>query len=491
MPLPFKLNRGGLLLAVVSSAFAGEASAVAGWVDFTAGSVTISEGGGRQRALTKGDNLDKGDTVRTGDNGRAQIRFTDGAYVSLQPNTEFSIKDYNFDGKTDGSERGLFALARGAMRTVTGLIGRVNRNRYQVSTPTATIGIRGTGGLIAILNDGSTLVNGTSGIWTLTNPSGTIDIPAGVSGKAPTAPSKPPEQTTEKPSTGPTQPTTTVTPYAQGNEVTSSGDPAALCGTGLVSNCTTTSTTPATNPNPPLVTGSGYHVSYAFGNSTGTPQQSGINSSGSLANATFDAIGQMTQFAATNSATFTGTHQEFGTAGGVLAWGRWIGSVVGTNGTTLIINPVTSEGYHYVVGVPATAMPTIGGATYTFMGATKPTGMGATLTPGTFTGTLTVNNWATGNMTAGGTASFTSPAAFNLAFSVSGNLFSPGSPAFSGSGTATHSGAVVTGYSCSGTCTATVNGAFFGAGAAYAGFAYQITGGGSQQPVSGTAAFKQ
>src|SRR3954471_81231 len=175
--LPFLPTRSSVLLAVISTAFAGEAAAVAGWVDFTSGAATVSDAQGRQRAVSKGDNLDKGDTVRTGNNGRAQIRFTDGAYVSLQPNSEFAIKDYNFEGKTDGSERGFFSLARGAMRTVTGLIGRVNRNRYQVSTPTATIGIRGTGGLIAILNDGSTLINGTSGIWTLTNPSGTIDVP--------------------------------------------------------------------------------------------------------------------------------------------------------------------------------------------------------------------------------------------------------------------------------------------------------------------------
>jgi hypothetical protein len=46
------------------------------------------------------------------------------------------------------------------------------------------------------------------------------------------------------------------------------------------------------------------------------------------------------------------------------------------------------------------------------------------------------------------------------------------------------------GYQCSGGCTAAINGAFFGAGASYAGFAYQITGIGNQ-PISGTAAFKQ
>jgi hypothetical protein len=468
-PLPFKPNFSRVLLAVVSTAFASEASAVAGWVDFASGGSTVSDAQGRQRKLTKGDNLDKGDTVRTNADGRAQIRFTDGAYVSLQPNTEFAIKDYNFDGKTDGSERGIFALARGAMRTVTGLIGRVNRNRYQVSTPTATIGIRGTGGLIAIGTDGSTLVTGTSGIWTLTNPAGTIDVPAGTVGKAPSAPNQPPQQTSDKITSGPPQPPATTTPpYAQADNRSSTGSSASLA-----------------NPNPPLVTGPGYHVSYAFGSTTASPAN-GVASSGSLANATFDATGQMTAFTASNSATFTGTHQEFGTAGGVLAWGRWTGPVAGSNSGNFSAN----EGYHYVVGIPATAMPMTGSAVFTFIGATKPTGMLVALTPGTFTGTLTVTNWATGSLTAGGTVSFASPSAFSYTFSGTGS-FSPGAAAFTATaGGMTFNPSAPAGYQCSGGCTAAINGAFFGAGASYAGFAYQITGIGNQ-PISGTAAFKQ
>jgi len=220
---------------LVSAAFADQAVAAAGRVDFVAGGTTISGADGRQRPLAKGAELDKGDTIRTDAVGRAQIRFADGAYVSLQPNTEFSVKDYSFDGKADGSERGFFALARGAMRTVTGLIGRVNKNRYQVATPTATIGIRGTGGLISIGTDGSTLVNGTSGIWTITNPAGTIDIPAGTTGKAPAAPNQPPQQTTEKPSTGPSQPTTTQSPYTQADNRTSDGTSNSLSSGALKS----------------------------------------------------------------------------------------------------------------------------------------------------------------------------------------------------------------------------------------------------------------
>src|SRR4051812_32072492 len=493
--LPFERNHAALLLALVSAAFAHDAGAAAGRVDFASGGATVSGADGRPRPLTRGTDLDKGDTVRTDAAGRAQIRFSDGAYVSLQPNTEFAIKEYNFDGKTDGSERGIFALARGAMRTVTGLIGRVNRNRYQVSTPTATIGIRGTGGLIAILNDGSTLINGTSGIWTLTNPSGTIDVPAGVSGKAPSAPNQPPQQTTEKPSTGPTQPSTTQQPYTQAEQRTETGATQELCGTGLVTNCTTTA---AVNPNPPLVTGSGYHVSYAYGGqlATGAPAF-GVNSA--LATATFDAIGKMTQFTGgLNSATFIGSSPDFGTAGGVVAWGRWIGPMTVVDGSpgpgpVSLVPPNSNQGYHYIVGIPATAMPTTGSASFTFMGATTPTGSDGSLTGGSFAGTLSVTNWATGAMTVGATVAFTGPSTFSHTFNsgASGVTFSAGSPAFQGTATVANNIAAPTGYQCSGGCSAKINGAFFGAGAAYAGFAYQIIGTTGGQAISGTAAFKQ
>src|SRR5687767_1613529 len=198
---PFRLNRSGVMLAVLSAAFASQASAAAGRAEFTIGGVTVARGG-VERPLARGTELDNGDVVRT-NSGRAQIRFTDGSYVSLQPNTEFGIREYRYENKTDGSERGFFGLLKGAMRTVTGAIGRVNRDRYQISTPTATVGIRGTGGVIQVQDDGSTLIIGTSGIWSLTNPAGSVDVPAGTSALAPTDPNQPPQESTEAPTSGP------------------------------------------------------------------------------------------------------------------------------------------------------------------------------------------------------------------------------------------------------------------------------------------------
>ena len=475
----FRLNRSGMLLALISAAFAGEAAAATGGrVDFATAGATVAGNDGRQRPLIKGNELGTGDTVRTDAEGRAQIRFSDGSYVSLQPNTEFAIKDYKFDGKTDGSETGIFGLAKGAMRTVTGLIGRVNRNRYQITTPTATVGIRGTGGRIEVLNDGSTLIAGTSGIWTLSNPSGTLDIPAGTFGKAPSAPNQPPQKSDRGPDTGPTPlPVDPPKPVVQGIEKVvdqscQTNPTGAACIISII----------AKNPNPPLVTGTGYNVNYAYGDAARA--LNGAMNNSTNASATFNSTGQLTQFSGgLNSASFTGTHMEFGTSGGVIAWGRWIGPanvVDGSPGPGLLtgFNPGVDTGYHYVVGLPTAVMPTSGTATYTLVGATKPTYADGSATPGTFSGSLSV--------TFGGITTV------NGNFAITGMGDGRGY-AITGTGcTASSSFQLVTsvtgsGGACGCGCSSNVQGFFAGASAERAGVNYHISD--SFKNVVGAAAF--
>jgi hypothetical protein len=91
-----------------------------------------------------GTPVEIGDQVRTGPASSAQIRFTDSAIVSVKPQTLFAVSEYAFSGQEDGSEKAVFELIRGGFRTVTGLIGHINKRSYQLRTPTATVGIRGT-----------------------------------------------------------------------------------------------------------------------------------------------------------------------------------------------------------------------------------------------------------------------------------------------------------------------------------------------------------
>jgi hypothetical protein len=268
------------------------------------------------------------------------------------------------------------------MRTVTGAIGRVNRGRYQITTPTATVGIRGTGGVIQVLDNGATLVIGTSGIWSLTNPAGSIDVPAGVSGLSPSDPDQPPQETTTQPSSGPAEPPKEETQYVQGEERTETGEVVVV---------------PATPTLPPLASGTGYFSVLAFGYQFG-PELFPV-----FGDAQFDASGRMTQFSDSSGQLFrldpsTGMHADFGTDG-ILAWGRWTGLVDGAYDFDGVLPfSVTygpNEGLHYVVGMPTLVMPASGSATYSLLGATRPTYLDGSTAPGTFNGSLSVTFGAT------------------------------------------------------------------------------------------------
>ncbi len=140
----FRLHGRAVLLAAIAAAYPVVGyTAPAARVDFATGDVRAIGPNGQARTVLKGAQIEQGETVST-NNGRAQLRFTDGAYVSLQPQSEFRIDQYRFDGKQDGSEKGFFSLIKGGLRTITGLVGRSNKNNYQVTTSVATIGIRGT-----------------------------------------------------------------------------------------------------------------------------------------------------------------------------------------------------------------------------------------------------------------------------------------------------------------------------------------------------------
>jgi len=120
-----------------------EALAQAARIVLAVGEVALLRGADRSR-LAAGASVNTGDTVITGAQSYAQLRFSDTALVALKPDSEFRIEAYAYNGVSDGSERAVFRLVRGGFRTVTGPVGQVNRDTYQVLTTQATIGIRGT-----------------------------------------------------------------------------------------------------------------------------------------------------------------------------------------------------------------------------------------------------------------------------------------------------------------------------------------------------------
>lgn len=124
------------------------------------------------RTLRKEDVVHAGEIVSTGPDSYLNLRFTDDSFVLLRPNSRFAIEDYRTPeavGHTGAAAtpsatadpqaaapppltteaapargRAFFRLLKGGFRAVTGLIGRADPQEYRVSTPVATIGIRGT-----------------------------------------------------------------------------------------------------------------------------------------------------------------------------------------------------------------------------------------------------------------------------------------------------------------------------------------------------------
>ena len=120
-------------------------AAAAGRAVFTSGAPQAVDQAGAARTLKRGDDVFSGDQLSTPNGARLQVSFADGAYISLQPDSEYAIEQYQFSGQQDGTERASYRLLKGGVRALTGLVGKKNPDAYKVQTPVATIGIRGTG----------------------------------------------------------------------------------------------------------------------------------------------------------------------------------------------------------------------------------------------------------------------------------------------------------------------------------------------------------
>lgn len=168
----------GLLLVMTLPMLA---VAEVGKVQFVTGNVTAIDVNGTTRALTKGADIQNGDMIQTAD-GRAQVRFIDGGYMSFQPNTEFKVEDYHFSGQADGSEKGFFKLVKGSLRAITGLIGKSNKQAWRMNSPVATIGIRGTETL-SEFKDGVLRVTVGDGAAYLENSQGSLILYQGQTGE--------------------------------------------------------------------------------------------------------------------------------------------------------------------------------------------------------------------------------------------------------------------------------------------------------------------
>lgn len=98
--------------------------------------------------IKRNDLLFTGDTLITPLGTKILFRLNDESTISLAENTEFVLSRYRYKRKSSDVS---FKMLKGAFRALSGRIGKQKNPQFEVNTPIATIGIRGTefwGGMI-------------------------------------------------------------------------------------------------------------------------------------------------------------------------------------------------------------------------------------------------------------------------------------------------------------------------------------------------------
>lgn len=442
-------------------------------VEFVVGKVFGVDDGGSQRRLVKGSSLSAGDTVRT-ERGRAQIRFTDGGYTSLQPNTEFRIDDYYYDEKEVEESVGFFSLLKGGLRTITGVVGKLRKKAYQLRTPVATVGIRGTEYLAELGN--SLTVHVGDGEINVCNDAGCTHFGAHQTGYvagygslavlADHPPSLAPPQERQV--------------YAYNGGYQSQFDAAAEF------------RAPDDIQSSTLADGAFYALAVSWGEAdimfpnVDLFGAGLLSPSGELTDASFNSSGGLSSYYANNlgvpisGSSGSASIVDVGINGPV-GWGRWtMGSAtVGqSGGGSVPVSLTGASSHHYAIGLPTAVMPT-NPATYSLVGATSPTFASGTGSPGTLNSASMSADFGMGTMN------------LNMDMTVNGNNYLTtnqpmniisGGPNFSGTSMLT------TGSNCISFCNTSVEGFFAGNDGSHAGLAYK-TDVGSVDYINGAAAF--
>lgn len=134
-----------LLAAVLAGlSSAGWAAQVAGTVVQLSGPLLAKKADGAVKILSMKSEVESGDTLVTEKNTYAMVKLIDNSEITLKPGTQFKIENFAYDADKPAGDNASFNLLKGGLRSVTGALGKRNKEKFAMKTPSATIGIRGT-----------------------------------------------------------------------------------------------------------------------------------------------------------------------------------------------------------------------------------------------------------------------------------------------------------------------------------------------------------
>lgn len=121
------------------------------------------------------------DVVQTG-NGVVGINFEDNTKVRVTENSKLVIDDFVYDPNKKGAGKLALKVASGTVRYASGSIAHDNSKNVAVSTPTATIAVRGTAFTMTVDEIGQSLIillpnkDGSVGVIDVSTAMGTVTL---------------------------------------------------------------------------------------------------------------------------------------------------------------------------------------------------------------------------------------------------------------------------------------------------------------------------
>lgn len=133
MLMKYRIFSLGVLLAILSfSTYA--APTVVGKISFAKGSNAASQPNSAPRLLGKDAEVYQGDNIQTSDSSFVIVDFVDGSKVTIRPNSNFTIEQFD-----SASKNAKLTVHEGGVRAATGEFAKAGANNFQVKTPDATL----------------------------------------------------------------------------------------------------------------------------------------------------------------------------------------------------------------------------------------------------------------------------------------------------------------------------------------------------------------
>jgi hypothetical protein len=136
------MNRIPIGLGLVALVTASPALAEIARVKTTSGAAVVQRGAQKLKPVP-GLQLDAGDSLVTGKDGRMAVTFIDNTRFAVGPNSNVSVSEFQYDRMRQKGTM-VTQVNRGSLAVVSGKIAKSGRDAMKVRTPNTLLGVRGT-----------------------------------------------------------------------------------------------------------------------------------------------------------------------------------------------------------------------------------------------------------------------------------------------------------------------------------------------------------